>query len=94
MAFMKSSGKALARLLGKLETEEFYFNQLSGYAVSKFVINPAGNKATAWFKGHVLHRNVQIGELYHCPDGHEYIHTNGKTYLYDPSTDNFYHATV
>ena len=31
----------------------------------------------------------KIGDVYHCSDGHEYIHVNGKTCHYDSASDTW-----
>jgi len=93
---IKTSGKALGKLFGKMNTIGFWANSIAQSLVSKYVINPAGRKVTATLKAHLHHDEhgeQPISQVYHCSDGHEYFELNGKHYWHDLSTDTWYDQT-
>lgn len=90
---MKTAGAALGRLFNNLRNPKWLFQQAAETGFSVGVINPAGKQVNAWIRGHLLHEDQKIGEVYHCADGHEYIRVGNKIYNHDLRTDTWYDAT-
>lgn len=93
MGAIKTAGAALGKLFKNIKNPQWHFEQAAQQGISIFVINPLGNKAVAYVKGHILHMDQKVADVYHCADGHEYFRANGKTYNHDLETDTWYDAS-
>ena len=93
----KAAGKAIGKLFRNLRNPRWIAQQTAETLTTITVVNYAGKKVKAFAKGHVVHDHadgteVKIGDVYHCQDGHDYIHSGGKTYRYDATVDGWHPA--
>jgi hypothetical protein len=91
MPLSAAAGRAIGKLFRNLKNPRWLAQQTAESVVSITVLNWAGNRVKAFYKGKIVHNgDEKIGEIYHCSDGHNYILTlNGSQYRYDADTDTW-----
>lgn len=93
MPLSAAAGKALGKLYRDVRNPRWIAQQATESVISITVLNWAGQKVKAFFKGKIFHKpdghrdEVHIGDVYHCADGHNYVHAGGKAYRYDAGQD-------
>lgn len=93
MSLSPSAGRALGKLFSNLKNPRWLAKQTAETVASITVLNYAGQKVKAAYKGYILHdTDKHIGDVYHCDDGHDYVVANGQKYRYDARTDSWYNA--
>jgi hypothetical protein len=97
MGLSQAAGKALGKLVRNLRNPRWVAASVAETGTTLLVINPIGKRVKAELKSYLHHHDedgnqVKIGDVYHCPDGHNYIHANGKTYRYDGNSDSWMNA--
>jgi hypothetical protein len=81
---------SVGRLFRNLIDHKWYIAEAEKQVISTVVVNPIGNRVNAYLRAHLYDSDDRhIGDAYKCRDGHEYLKTHDRIYVYDPSTDSF-----